>query len=112
MKVGRTFYFDAAHYLPRYKGKCEQPHGHTYRLDVVVDGKMSEDGMVIDFNDLKKTVQDKVIERLDHQDLNKIFDDPTAEKMAQWIFKQLKSELNVSSVKLWEGHGKWVEIVR
>lgn len=112
MKVGRTFYFDAAHHLPNYKGKCEFPHGHTYRLEVVVEEAQKKDGMALDFAELKKIVNESVLEKLDHKDLNDIFDNPTAENIAQWIFAQLKKKLNVVSVKLWEGQNKWVEVNR
>lgn len=110
MKIGREFYFDAAHSLPDYQGKCEQLHGHTYKLEVVVEGKVKEDGMVIDFTDLKKVVNEKILEKLDHGNLNGLFKNPTAEKIAEWIFQELKKEIFVSSVKLWEGKGKWVSI--
>src|SRR3990167_6622430 len=100
MKLGRTFYFDAAHHLPDYKGKCENLHGHTYRLDVIIESEIGKDGMILDFNELKKTVETSVIEKLDHQDLNRIFKNPTAENMAEWIFSQLKKKLPLSSVKL------------
>ena len=110
MKVCREFYFDASHYLPGYKGKCEQFHGHTYRLEVAVEGKQGKNGMVIDFNELKSVVNDSVVEKLDHRNLNEIFENPTAENIAAWIFSELKKKMNVCSVKLWEGHGKWVEV--
>lgn len=110
MKVGRVFYFDAAHYLPDYSGKCEQLHGHTYKLEVVVEDKLKEDGMVLDFNKLKKVVEEAVIERLDHGNMNDFFDTPTSENIAGWIFSELEKRLPLHSVKLWEGEGKWVQI--
>ena len=110
MKIGRKFYFDAAHSLPNYQGKCEQFHGHTYKLEVMVEGEVKEDGMVLDFTDLKKVVEEKILEKLDHKNLNKLFEKPTAEKITEWVFQELKKEINVSSVKLWEGNGKWVLI--
>jgi len=110
MKVCREFYFDASHYLPGYKGKCEQFHGHTYRLEVAVEGKPGKDGMIMDFNELKNVVNSAVIEKLDHRNLNDIFKNPTAENIALWIFRTLKKKMRVCSVRLWEGHGKWVEV--
>ncbi|MFH1125833.1 MAG: 6-carboxytetrahydropterin synthase QueD [Candidatus Altiarchaeota archaeon] len=112
MKVGRTFYFDASHHLPAYKGKCEQLHGHTYRLEVVVEGKVGKNGMILDFNELERIVEENVIERLDHQDLNKVIKNPTAENIVEWIWKQLTGKLKLSSVKLYEGRGKWAEKTR
>ena len=112
MNVGRTFYFDSAHFLPRYKGKCENPHGHTYRLDVVVDGEIGEDGLVIDFSELKEVVLEEVLSKLDHQDLNQLIANPTAENVLEWIWTRLEVKLNLHSVILWEGEGKWVEKTR
>lgn len=110
MKVARDFVFDAAHFILDEKGSpCEEPHGHTYRFTVVVEGSVKEDGMVIDFRDIKKTVNEKIMPKLDHKDLNKVFDNPTAENIAQWIYEQLKTEMNVVSVRVWEGEGKWAE---
>ena len=110
MKVGREFSFDASHFLPDYEGKCERVHGHTYRLKVVIEGEPKDDGMVMDFNELKDAVNDAVMERLDHSNLNEIFENPTAENIAEWIFKELEKKIPVSSVKLYEGLGKWVLI--
>lgn len=112
MRVGRTFHFDAAHFLPEYKGKCEHLHGHTYKLEIEVEGTQGDDGMVMDFNELKIVVNDVVIEKLDHSNLNDFFETPTAENIATWIFSELKKKLPIYSVKLWEGEGKWVEITK
>jgi 6-pyruvoyltetrahydropterin/6-carboxytetrahydropterin synthase len=110
MKVGRVFHFDAGHYILDDKGSpCEEPHGHTYKLEVVVEGPVRKDGMVIDFREIKEVVNKRVMKKLDHKNLNDIFKNPTAENIARWIFDELKKELNVVSVKLWEGEGKWAE---
>jgi len=110
MKVGREFSFDASHFLPEYKGKCERVHGHTYRLIVEVEGEPDKSGMVMDFSELKDAVNDAVMEKLDHSNLNEIFENPTAEEIAEWIFKKLGKRIPVCSVKLYEGLGKWVLI--
>ncbi len=112
MKIGREFYFDAAHSLPEYKGKCEQVHGHTYKLEVEIEGKVKEKGLVLDFEELKRAVEKKVIDRLDHKNLNEILENPTCEKIAEWSFRELKPELPLHSIKLWEGQGKWVLVER
>ncbi|PNX49224.1 MAG: 6-carboxytetrahydropterin synthase QueD [Thermoplasmata archaeon M11B2D] len=110
MRLCREFYFDAAHYIPKYKGKCENLHGHTYKLEVVIEGGIQEDGMVVDFVQMKEIVETAVIEKLDHQSLNERFDNPTAEHILEWISTQLKGKLPLFSLRLWEGQGKWVEI--
>jgi len=66
--------------------------------------------MVMDFNEIKDVVSEKVIEPLDHKNLNDIFQNPTVENIALWIFHELSKEMPLYSVELWEGHGKWVEV--
>jgi len=112
MRICREFYFDAAHSLPDYKGKCKQLHGHTYKLEVIVEGNIGKDGMLMDFNELKEIVNSNILERLDHGDLNEIFDVPTAENIASWIFMELRKKIPVYSVRLWEGKDKWVEVCK
>jgi 6-pyruvoyltetrahydropterin/6-carboxytetrahydropterin synthase len=94
-KVFKEFFFDASHYLPGYKGKCEQFHGHTYRLEVGVAGTIGSDGMVMDFNKIKEIVSVEVIEVLDHRNLNDLFENPTAENIASWIFSKLAKKMPV-----------------
>jgi len=110
MRICKEFYFDAAHMLPDYDGKCARLHGHTYKLEVVVGGKVKSDGMVMDFSIVKKVVNEMVIEKLDHSYLNDVFKNPTAEAMAVWIFDEIKRGIpGIVSVKLWEGQHSWVE---
>jgi len=116
MKLGRVFHFDAAHRLmDARQEQCEELHGHTYKVEVVVDGPVQENGMVMDFADLKKVVRE-VLDELDHKDLNKKFDNPTAEHICRWVHDQLQAKLesfesvSLVSVRLWEGEGKWVEM--
>jgi 6-pyruvoyltetrahydropterin/6-carboxytetrahydropterin synthase len=111
MRLCREFYFEAAHYIPHYKGKCEQLHGHTYKLEIVIEGGVKKDGMVIDFAKMKEIVESAVIEKLDHQALNELFENPTAEHILEWISVQLNGKLPLASLRLWEGQGKWVEIL-
>lgn len=110
MRLCREFYFDAAHYIPNYKGKCEKLHGHTYKLEVVIEGAIKKDGMVVDFAIIKEIVETTIIEKLDHQALNELFENPTAEHILEWISVQLKGKLPVYSLRLWEGQSKWVEM--
>lgn len=108
MRLGRTFYLDSSHHLPDYKGKCESVHGHTYRLDVVIEGEPGASGMVLDFADLARIVDENVIEPLDHKNLNTILDNPTAERITEWIWSALAAELPLAEVTLYEGREKWV----
>ena len=112
MRLCREFYIDASHFLPDYDGKCENLHGHTYKLEVVVGGRIRKDGMVLDFGRIKEIVEAEVIEELDHKLLNEIIENPTAENIVEWIWKRLKKKLPLYSIKLWEGEGKWAELVK
>ena len=89
MLVGKEFTFDSAHFLPKYYGKCEKMHGHTYRLQVVVDGKIGENGLVIDFTILKKIVKKQIIDKLDHCVINEIIEVSSCENMIKWIWDEL-----------------------
>ena len=108
MLVTKEFTFDSAHFLPSYNGKCENMHGHTYRLQVTVDGPLDHEGMVIDFALLKKTVKAKVLDQLDHKLINDIIKVASAENIAIWIWGQLVNasefpkEVRLHEVKLWE----------
>lgn len=90
MLVSRTFTFDAAHYLTDYYGKCERMHGHTYKLEVTLEGKIQANGLVIDFVVLKRLVKKHVLDKLDHQVLNDIIENPSAENIVLWIWNQLQ----------------------
>src|SRR6202035_1682095 len=62
--------FAAAHALRNYKGKCENVHGHNFRVQVTIEGERLDDtGLLVDFIDVKNQMR-AVIERLDHQFLN------------------------------------------
>ena len=110
MKLTRTFTFSAAHHLTDYYGECERPHGHTYRLAVAVEGPVGKDGLIVDFAALKKLVEKKVLEKVDHRDLNDFFENPSAENIAIWIWKSLKNAgkdlkrgVTLKEITLWEG---------
>lgn len=107
MLLCRDFKFDAAHNLIHYHGKCERLHGHTYHLRVTLEGKPDAEGMVCDFAELKKTVNDRVLSKLDHAYINDIIAQPTAEYISIWIFRALDGPLRrdncrLQSVRLWE----------
>ena len=93
LTVTKIFEFAYAHYLPEYPGKCKVMHGHTGILEVeVIDAggvKAFYPGMIIDFGDLKKVVNQMVIDRLDHAMLNHFIEIPTAENITKWVVEQL-----------------------
>lgn len=109
MRVTKCFRFDAAHHLPGYPGKCARPHGHGYRLEVTVSGPVRDDGLVMDFYELKRIVEGRVIEKLDHRDLNEIIALPSAERVAEWIWDRL-SDLPLAEIRLFETDDSWVTL--
>ncbi len=112
-------YFSSAHFLRGYKGKCEELHGHNWKVEVNVQSKkLDKIGMVLDFKDLK-TKLNEILEKLDHKCLNDIpyFSaaggsasggkkvNPTSENIAQYIYKNLKPEIsNLKLITVWESH--------
>ena len=88
--------FSAAHFLSHYRGKCENLHGHNYKVRLWVRGtELSEGGMLADFSLLKKALK-AAIDILDHSNLNdmEIFkNDPSAERIAFFIFEKAREEL-------------------
>jgi 6-pyruvoyltetrahydropterin/6-carboxytetrahydropterin synthase len=104
--------FAAGHALRNYHGKCENVHGHNYRLRVTLAGEhLDATGLLVDFVELKKVIH-SVVDRMDHQYLNDVapFDtlNPTAENMARYICEEIAKGMpadapaRVSEVKLWE----------
>ena len=107
MQIRKSFTFEAAHVLPHHPGKCARLHGHSYRLDVALEGPLQTSGpatgMVEDFEVVSRVVKAAVIERLDHRSLNELMDNPTAENIVSWIWGRLASELSqLAELTLWE----------
>jgi len=82
-------WFDAAHHLKGYEGKCKNVHGHTYKVEVWVkgdSGRLDDVGILWDFGTLKN-----IINQYDHKNLNDIYDvNSTAENQCMAIYKELK----------------------
>ena len=109
--VTRSFTFEASHQLPFHAGKCKRLHGHGYRLEVTVTGPVREDGMVVDFAELREVVDREVVDRYDHQYLNDFFENPTAEVVAGAIWKSLEAaDLRLTRLRLWETADCMVEV--
>lgn len=129
-KVSKEFSFDMAHMLDGHDGKCQNLHGHTYKLQVEIAGDLYQSGvkkgMVIDFSDLKAVVKKSILDPIDHAFIYDLTSEretqvahllqnlqsktfalttrTTAEEMARFIFHRLKNEENlpVSAIRLWE----------
>ncbi len=99
--------FSSAHNLRGYKGKCEELHGHNWKVELTVGSKdLDKTGMVLDFKFLKASLN-KILDKLDHKYLNEIdyFKEvnPTSENSAKYIYDSLKSEVSgLISITVWE----------
>ena len=104
MRLDVEFYFAAAHRLPRYEGPCFRLHGHNYKMFVAVEGEVDpKTGMIFDFGVLKQIVQEHVMSRVDHRNLNDVLDNPTAENIARWMWETLEPHLRgLCEVRLYE----------
>ena len=93
--------FAAGHALRGYKGKCENVHGHNYKVRVVMTGeKLDQVGLVYDFAELKKRIEE-VIRGIDHKFLNDLppFTEvnPSAENIAKYFYDELSRRLSANA---------------
>ncbi|MGC9157750.1 MAG: 6-carboxytetrahydropterin synthase QueD [Terracidiphilus sp.] len=106
--------FSSGHYLRNYKGKCENPHGHNYKIRITLAGpELDSAGLLLDFKLLKQVLR-PVIERLDHQMLNDLEPftvlNPSAENLARYFYEQTSRQLatltagrvRVKDATIWE----------
>jgi len=131
-ELTQTIEFNAGHRLSFHEGKCNNLHGHRYKVAVTIQAEKlkeegSEKGMVLDLGTLKKIMMEKIHDELDHTFLwyeeDEIFENmqktdlfkvgrsfpyvPTAENITKWCYEQLKDELDTSdywikSITVWE----------
>lgn len=105
--------FSSGHALRGYKGKCENVHGHNYRVQITVEGPQVDTiGLLVDFTQLKRVMRG-IIARLDHQFINDLEPfttiNPSAENLAKYFFETMASELKdlppgakLKEVVIWE----------
>ena len=103
--------FAAAHQLREYEGRCENLHGHNWKIEVCVAGRQLErTGLLIDFKVIKEATN-RILDELDHKFLNELDAfktmNPTSENIARLLFESLSRELNtddlrVATVTAWE----------
>ncbi|MCD6579273.1 6-carboxytetrahydropterin synthase QueD [bacterium] len=104
-------YISGAHFLRNYHGKCENLHGHNWKIEIEFSSNdLDKLGMVMDFK-LAKNYLKEIINVLDHKNLNEIepFDkiNPTAENLAKFIFDRINKKAEdknnyLKSVSVWE----------
>lgn len=111
-EVKVTADFSAAHSLRGYKGKCEELHGHNWKVEVQVSSPgLNQMGMVLDFKVLKDMLK-RIITDLDHKHLNKLdfFKkvSPTSEQIAKYIYDRLarrcQADIKIKKVTVWESN--------
>jgi 6-pyruvoyltetrahydropterin/6-carboxytetrahydropterin synthase len=105
--------FSSGHALRGYKGKCENLHGHNYRVQITLEGPQLDNiGLLVDFTHLKEVMRG-VIKRLDHQFINDLEPfttvNPSAENMAKYFYDEVSAKLKdlppgakVTDVIIWE----------
>ncbi len=90
--------FSSGHYLRNYRGKCENPHGHNYKVFVTLIGQdLDEAGLLLDFKLLKQVMR-PVVDRLDHQMINDLDPfreelNPSAENLARYFYQETATQL-------------------
>lgn len=110
-EVSVEYSFAAGHALRGYKGKCENVHGHNYKVRVSVEGeKLNSIGLLMDFAELRAVLKG-LVERFDHHFMNDLEPfkeiNPSAENLACYLGTELQKKvqeqgLNVSAVTVWE----------
>ena len=104
-------YFAAAHNLREFRGKCENLHGHNWKVEVVLRGKsLEKNGILVDFGEVKAEVRE-VLEEMDHKYLNELpffsTNNPSSENITRFLFEKLSAKFNTAdrrlySVTAWE----------
>jgi 6-pyruvoyltetrahydropterin/6-carboxytetrahydropterin synthase len=105
--------FSAGHFLRGYKGKCENPHGHNYKVQITLEGpQLDTIGLLYDFSYMKRALRD-VISGMDHKFLNDLapFDaiNPSAENLAKYFYDETTRRMNaipdgarITRITIWE----------
>ncbi len=146
MQITRRLEFDAGHRIPNHNSQCRHLHGHRYAIEITLSGDIittegkSEQGMVMDFSDVKHIAKEKVVDAWDHAFLVYRGDEevykflaglpghktvvldvvPTAEHLAQAAFDILNAayrdvygnNLRLERVRLYETPNNWADCVR
>lgn len=99
--------FSSAHQLRGYKGKCENLHGHNYKIEIFARGReLDHIGLLVDFGDLK-TAADDIVQYLDHRNINELppFDaelNPSAENLARYILERVAARVGDERVQVYK----------
>src|SRR5829696_3893155 len=99
--------FSSAHQLRGYRGKCENLHGHNYKVEIYARGReLNEVGLLVDFVELKQAA-DEIVNFLDHKNINELppFDgelNPSAENLARFILERVAGRLTDDRVEVYK----------
>jgi 6-pyruvoyltetrahydropterin/6-carboxytetrahydropterin synthase len=99
--------FSSAHQLRGYKGKCENLHGHNYKIEIYARGRELDNiGLLVDFGELKEAA-DEVVQYLDHRNINELppFDvelTPSAENLARYILERVSARVGDDRVQIYK----------
>jgi 6-pyruvoyltetrahydropterin/6-carboxytetrahydropterin synthase len=111
MRLGYKFHLDSAHQVPTVP-KCARLHGHTYEVEVRIEGDIGADGMILEFGAFKERAWREVLSRYDHAYLNEVMTVvPTVENITRVLHEELVRVFPgfVLSLRVFEGHGKYAE---
>jgi 6-pyruvoyltetrahydropterin/6-carboxytetrahydropterin synthase len=111
MRLGYRFHLDSAHTVPTVP-KCARLHGHTYEVEVQVEGDVGPDGMVLEFGAFKERAWSQVLARYDHVFLNEVMPAvPTVENLTRALYDELVAAFPGLRIglRVHEGHGKYAE---
>ena len=94
MEIWKEFTFEAAHLLPNVPDghKCKRLHGHSYRIEITVEGEVDErTGWLVDYGDITAVVEPILRRELDHQVLNEVpgLENATSEVLCGWLWRRL-----------------------
>jgi 6-pyruvoyltetrahydropterin/6-carboxytetrahydropterin synthase len=146
MLITRRLEFDAGHRIPNHSSQCKHLHGHRYAIEITLSGEIidkegaSEQGMVMDFSDVKRIAQQRLVDRWDHAFLVYRGDElvcnflnsipnhktvvmdaiPTAENLAQIAFDILNpayqdtygNHLRLERIRIYETPNNWADCIR
>lgn len=99
--------FSSAHQLRGYKGKCENLHGHNYKIEIYARGRELDNiGLLVDFGELKAAA-DEIVNYLDHRNINELspFDEelnPSAENLARYFLERVRERVSDERVEVYK----------
>lgn len=97
--------FAAAHNLREFRGKCENLHGHNWKIEVVLRGRsLQSNGILVDFGEMKAEIRE-ALEEMDHKYLNDLpffsTNNPSSENIARFLYENLSAKLATGDRKLY-----------